>query len=159
MPQQLQAFSWPTVEERAERWARDVQRDVEMPDLLAELQREREILTGTRYGEGGNTPFTPEELAEIAEQLRSIKEYVNTAYTFSEAQRLHLEAKLDDIAAAAGRMGRKDWALWVSAALLGAVVQGDPAPRSCAGHREDDGRRPGLPPQRRGYPAAAPALT
>ena len=37
---------------------------------------------------------------------------------------LHLEAKLDDIAAAAGRMGRKDWALWVSGALLGAFVQG-----------------------------------
>ena len=31
---------------------------------------------------------------------------------------LHLEAKLDDIAAAAGRMGRKDWALWVGGALL-----------------------------------------
>ena len=37
---------------------------------------------------------------------------------------LHLEAKLDDIASAAGRMGRKDWALWVSGALLGAFVQG-----------------------------------
>jgi len=123
-PQQLQAFIWPTVEERAERWARGVQRDVDMPDLLAELQREREILTGTRYEEVGNTPFTSEELGEIAEQLRSIKEYVSTAYTLSEAQMLHLEAKLDDIAAAAGRMGRKDWALWVSAALLGAFVQG-----------------------------------
>ncbi len=39
-------------------------------------------------------------------------------------QARHLQAKLDDIAAAAGRMGRKDWALWVSAALLGAFVQG-----------------------------------
>jgi hypothetical protein len=91
---------------------------------LAELQGEREILTGTRYEEVGNTPFSSEELAEIAEQLRQIKEYVSTAYALSEVQMLHLEAKLDDIAAAAGRMGRKDWALWVSAALLGAFVQG-----------------------------------
>jgi hypothetical protein len=95
-----------------------------MPDLLAELQREREILTGTRYEAVGNTPFTSEELAQIAEQLRQIKEYVSTAYALSEEQALHLEAKLDDIAAAAGRMGRKDWALWVGAALLGAFVQG-----------------------------------
>ena len=123
-PQQLDAYIWPRVEERAERWAREVKRDVDTPDLLAELQSEREILTGTRYEDVGNTPFTSEELAEIAEQLRQIKEYVKTAYALSERQMLHLEAKLDDIAAAAGRMGRKDWALWVSAALWGAVVQG-----------------------------------
>jgi hypothetical protein len=49
---------------------------------------------------------------------------VSTAYALSEAQMLHLEAKLDDIAAAACRMGRKDWALWVGGALLGAFVQG-----------------------------------
>lgn len=123
-PQQLEAFIWPTVVERVERWARDVKRDVDTPDLWAELQREREILTGTRYEEVGNTPFTSDELAEIAEQLQQIKEYVSTRYALSEAQMLHLEAKLDDIAAAAGRMGRKDWALWVSGALLGAFVQG-----------------------------------
>lgn len=64
-PQQLKAAIWPTVEERVERWARDVQRDVDTPDLLAELQRQREILTGTRYEEIGNTPFTSEEQAEI----------------------------------------------------------------------------------------------
>jgi hypothetical protein len=123
-PRQLDAYIWPMVEERAERWAWDVKRDVDTPDLLAELEREREILTGTRYEEVGNTPFTSAEIAEIAEQLRQIKEHVSTAYALSEAQMLHLEAKLDDIAAAAGRMGRKDWALWVSGALLGAFVQG-----------------------------------
>ena len=123
-PQELEAHIWPTVEERVERWARDVKRDVDTPDLLAELQREREILTSTRYEELGNAPFSSEELAEIAEQLRQIKEYVITMYSLSDAQMLQLEAKLDDIAAAAGRMGRKDWALWVSAALLGAFVQG-----------------------------------
>jgi hypothetical protein len=123
-PRQLDAYIWPSVEERAERWARDVKRDVDTPDLLAELEREREILTGTRYEEVENRPFTSEEIAEIAEQLRQIKEHVSTAYALSEAQMLHLEAKLDDIAAAAGRMGRKDWALWVSGALLGAFVQG-----------------------------------
>jgi hypothetical protein len=123
-PSQLEAFTWPTVEERAERWARDVRRDVDTPDLWAELQRERELLSGARYADVENTPFTPREQAEIAEQLRQIKEHVETAYSLSEAQMLHLEAKLDDIAAAAGRMGRKDWTIWVSGALLGAFVQG-----------------------------------
>jgi hypothetical protein len=123
-PRELDAFTWPTVNERAERWARDVKQDVDTPDLLAELQREREILTSTRYEEVGNTPFSSEELAEIAEQLRQIQEHMSRTYSLSEAQMRHLEAKLADIAAAAARMGRKDWALWVSAALLGAFVQG-----------------------------------
>lgn len=123
-PQQLEAFTWPTVEERVERWARDVKRDADTPDLWAQLQREREILTGTRYESVGNVPFSSEELAVIADQLRQIKESVSSTYALSEVQMLHLEAKLDDIAAAASRMGRKDWALWVSAALLGALVQG-----------------------------------
>jgi hypothetical protein len=69
-------------------------------------------------------PFSSEELAVIADQLRQIKESVSSTYALSEVQMLHLEAKLDDIAAAASRMGRKDWALWVSAALLGALVHG-----------------------------------
>jgi uracil-DNA glycosylase family 4 len=37
------------VEERVQRWARDVKRDVDTPDIWADLQREREILTGARY--------------------------------------------------------------------------------------------------------------
>jgi hypothetical protein len=157
-PQQLEAFIWPTVGERVERWARDVKRDVDTPDLLAELQREREILTVTRYEEVGNTPFSSEELAEIAEQLQQIKEYVSTAYALSEAQMLHLEAKLDDIAAAAGRMGRKDWALWVSGALLGVFVQGILPPDvvqhiftmtvHCLGLLDGGGTPPLLPPMR-----------
>jgi hypothetical protein len=73
-PQQLEAFTWPTVVERVERWARDVKRDVDTPDLLAELQGEREILSHTHYEAVGNTPFSSEELKEIAEQLRQIKE-------------------------------------------------------------------------------------
>ena len=35
-PQQLKAFTWATVEERVERWARSVKRDVDTPDRLAE---------------------------------------------------------------------------------------------------------------------------
>jgi uncharacterized membrane protein YraQ (UPF0718 family) len=37
---------------------------------------------------------------------------------------LRLESQLDNMAAAAGRMGRKDWILLVCGALLGAVIQG-----------------------------------
>jgi hypothetical protein len=115
---------WIEVERRVRAWAKEVKEDVDTPDLWAELQREREILTGARYDDVENSPFTSDEQAAIAEHLQQTKECVTRTYSLSDAQILHLEAKLDDIAAAAGRMGRKDWTLLVSGALLGSFVQG-----------------------------------
>jgi len=80
LPRPLEHYTWPTVEERIQRWAEEVKRDVETPDLWAQLQREREILTGARYEDVENTPFTSDEQAEIAEQLRQIKEFVKETY-------------------------------------------------------------------------------
>lgn len=122
-PVGLRTF-WTEVEERVRGWAKEVKEDVDTPDLWAESQRERDVLTGARYEDIENTPFTSDEQAAIAEHLRQTKEYVARTYSLSDAQILHLEAKLDDIAAAAGRMGRKDWTLLVCGALLGAFVQG-----------------------------------
>ena len=115
---------WVEVKQRVQAWAKEVKEDAETPDLWAELQREREVLTGARYDEVENTPFTSHEQAAIAEHLRQTKEWVTRTYSLSDAQILHLEAKLDDIATAAGRMGRKDWTLLVCDALLGTFVQG-----------------------------------
>jgi hypothetical protein len=115
---------WIQVEERVRRWAKEVKEDVDTPDRWAESQREREILTGARYEDVENTPFTSDEQAAIAEHLRQTKEYVTRTYSLSDAQILHLEARLDDVAAAASRMGRKDWTLLVCGALLGAFVEG-----------------------------------
>ena len=122
-PGGLRTF-WIEVEQRVQGWAKEVKEDVDTPDLWAELQREREVLTGARYDEVENTPFNSDEQAAIAVHLRQTKEYVTRTYSLSDTQILHLEAKLDDIAAAAGRMGRKDWTLLVCGALLGTFVQG-----------------------------------
>lgn len=122
-PSGLRTF-WVEVEPRVRDWAREVKEDRDTPDLWDELQREREILAGVRYADVANTPFTADELAAIAEQLRQTKESVARTYSLSEAQFLHLEAKLADIAAAAGRMGRKDWTLVVVGAAVGTFFQG-----------------------------------
>jgi hypothetical protein len=74
-PVGLRTF-WMQVEERVRGWAKEVKEDVDTPDLWAEAQREREILTGARYEDVENTPFTSDEQAAIAEHLRQTKEYV-----------------------------------------------------------------------------------
>ncbi len=123
-PRQIEAFSWRTVEEQGGRWARGVKEDVDTPDLWAELQLERAIVTGARFEDVENTPFSADEQVVIAEQLQQTQEWVTRTYSLPEAQILQLEAKLDDIAAAAGRMGRKDWTLLVCGAMFGPLVQG-----------------------------------
>lgn len=115
---------WIEMEQRVQGWTREVKEDVDTPDLWAELQRDREVLTGARYDEVENTPFSLDEQAAIADHLRQTKGYVLRTYSLSDPQILHLEAKVDDIAAAAGRLGRKDWTLVVCSVLLGTFVQG-----------------------------------
>jgi hypothetical protein len=118
----LDAYTWPTVEERVGRWAGDVKRDIETPDLWAELQRERDILTGALYEDVENTPFTSEEQAEIGQLLREIKEYAEKTYSLSEAQMLSLEARFDEAKTAAGRIGRKDWRLLFLGVMFTVIV-------------------------------------
>ncbi len=94
------ASIWATLPEKVRLWAEEVKHDVDTPDLWAELQREREILTGARYEAVENTLFTPDEQAEIAKQLREIKEYVKKTYSLSSEQMSRVEARLDEAEAA-----------------------------------------------------------
>lgn len=57
-PWSSDAFTWPTVEGRVETWSLKVKNDIDTPDLWAEIERAREILTGARYEDVENTQFT-----------------------------------------------------------------------------------------------------
>ena len=116
------SLGWAAVTELVGYWAKDVKEDVDTPDLWAELQREREALTVGPYDDAENTPFTLAEQAEIAEQLRQIKNFAKVTYTLSEAQMASLDEKLDMIQAAAGRIGRKDWQILVIGVMSTLII-------------------------------------
>jgi hypothetical protein len=123
-------ISWTSVPEQVRRWAEQVKQDVETPDLWAELQREREILTGVRYEAVENTPFTPDEQAEIAQQLRAIKEDLKKKYSLSSEQMSRVEARLDEAEAASRRIGRKDWLLLFAGVIFTLIATGLLPPES-----------------------------
>jgi hypothetical protein len=54
-----EAYPWTRVPETAERWAAEVKRDVDTPDLWADVQRERQIVTRALDETSENRPFTP----------------------------------------------------------------------------------------------------
>ena len=100
-------------------WLAAVKRDIDTPDLWAELQRETELLGAVSHEAIENTPFTPAEQDEIAEQLRKLRDSISQTHSLSGPQMRLLEARLDYIAAAAGRVGRKDWLLMAAGVMLG----------------------------------------
>jgi hypothetical protein len=82
---------------------------LETPDLWAELQREREILTWAP-DEAENTPFTPDEQTEIIKHLDELKGYVKNTHSLAQDQIVALEEGFNELATATTRLGRNDCA-------------------------------------------------
>jgi len=108
-PQPYKAYTWPGLMNRVNLWLGELKSDLETPDLWADLRRESETLVVAAEEPFDNTSFTADEQHEIAEQLRELKEYVKETYSLSEQAVQALEAKLEFLEVAAGRLGRTDW--------------------------------------------------
>jgi len=103
-------------------WLSEVKRDLETPDLWAELEQQRKMLDVTTTEADENTPFTTDEQAEIAKQLAEIKTYVVQTHELSGDQTRALEGQFKYLQDAAGRMGRTDWRTAAAGVLLSAIV-------------------------------------
>ena len=99
-------------------WLAKLKRDIDTPDLWAELRRERELLAAASDEAIENTPFSVPEQEQIAGQIRDIKDYLIRTHALSEAQAKRLDYLID----ASGRVGRKDWFLMAASVILGYVV-------------------------------------
>jgi hypothetical protein len=121
-PKQYGAGNWEGVPPLIQQWASGVKRYAEIsaqiPDLWAELQRNKEFLTDARYDNDENMPFSPDEQAVITQGLRAIKEDSQQKYSLTDDQMEHFAAKLDEIEEASRRIGRKDWVLLFYGALF-----------------------------------------
>jgi hypothetical protein len=115
--------SWLTLPPRIDHWLEDVKRDLETPDLWAELQREAQLL-GDAISDDviENTPFTADEQNQVAARLQALAEHVRRAYPLSAAQMRALDAKLDYLVDAARRLGRKDWLNVCLGAILAYIL-------------------------------------
>lgn len=104
-----EVYSWDSLIERISRWLQEVKRDLETPDLWAELQREAELLEIASDEASDNTLFTEDEQKEIIRRLEELKEFSRVKYSLTAEQMLVLDAKINYLSAAASRLGRTDW--------------------------------------------------
>jgi hypothetical protein len=114
--------SWLTLPPRIDYWLKDVKRDLETPDLWAELQRETQLLGAISDDVTKNTPFTPDEQNEISTRLRELAEHTRNIYPLSAPQTRALDAKIDYLVNAARRLGRIDWLNVCAGAIVGYVL-------------------------------------
>ena len=108
--------------EQVKLWLFHLKHDINTPDLWAQLQGEAELLGAVSDEAIDNTPLTPAEQEEIAGQLKELRDYVSRTHSLSEAQSQLLEERLDYLAAAAKRVGRKDWLLMAAGVMLSYVL-------------------------------------
>jgi hypothetical protein len=102
-------YSWDALISRVWLWLQLVKRDLDTPDLWAELQRETKLLEVGTNDVSENTRFTLEEQKEIAKRLAELAKHVSHTHSLSHEQMQALEEKLDYLVDASGRLGRKDW--------------------------------------------------
>lgn len=103
-------------------WLADVKRDLETPDLWAELQQEAELLGKVTDEVSENTPFTLNEQKEIARRLKELAETTKRTHSLSAQQMRVLDTKLSYLINAASRLGRIDWRNAFVGAIIGFIL-------------------------------------
>jgi len=117
-------FTYDEIKHTVTAWAQGVLRDINMPDLWMDFHDSRQFLSQANQKTFSNTPFSPEEQAQIARHLKQIGEYIKTTYDLSSEQMSRIETKLDEAEDAAQRIGRKDWLLMFLGILFTLIVTG-----------------------------------
>lgn len=129
----LGALGWQTIIARISSWLDDVKRDLETPDLWADLQREAKLLGAMPWDVTENTPFTSDEQNEIATQLQAWAEQAQRTYSLTAAQMQAVDAKLNYLVNAARRLDRKDWLNACVGAILGYILIASLPPEAARG--------------------------
>lgn len=111
--------SWNQQVMHFRQWLGYLRREVESPDLWAEIAKESELLEATA-ADDSNTPFNEGEKAYILSGIEEIKEFLLTAHKLDPEL---VEARLNYLAEATNRVGRKDWINLLISVLVGIVMQ------------------------------------
>jgi hypothetical protein len=125
-----QFYSWEPLISHISLWLQVLKKDLNTPDLWAELQREAVLLGAGSDELTENTPFTLDEQKEIAGRCQELATYARHTYSLSPTQMQVLDAKLDYLVKASGRLGRIDWRNAFVGAMLGFILAAALPPES-----------------------------
>jgi hypothetical protein len=122
--------SWQTLMPSVSFWLQQVKHDLDTPDLWAELKHNVALIEGGAYKVIENAPFTPDEQKEIALRLDKLAKDLRHTLSLSGAQIQVLKEKMEDVAEASSRLGRKDWLNYFIGVTLPFVLTATLAPEA-----------------------------
>ncbi len=129
----LEASRWAKVIAEVQSWAKRVADYQQIPDLWASARKVQELITEAQDHGSDNAPFTAGEQARISDQLREIKEYIQSTYELTDEQMARVEEALDTAEQASRRIGRKDWLMAFNGAVFSLFLS-DLIPQQAATH-------------------------
>jgi hypothetical protein len=105
-----------------ERWADEVARTVEAPDLWAEMQSRKEFIEDIQRADSGNAHFTEYEQRQIGTLLQEIRQQIREQFELTSEQIADLGEKFDEATEASTRMGRKDWIIYFLGTITTLII-------------------------------------
>lgn len=121
--------TWHGVLKAVSVWALIVRREYLEPDLW-ELSQSDKKLVVTQISDLDNTGFTAEEQQRLASSIKELREFLLASATQTDTQRKFIEARLQHLEEASGRLGRKDWITLAMGTLTNIVVGVSLAPEA-----------------------------
>jgi hypothetical protein len=113
-----QGIGWANVRRLALGWGREVGTQ----NAWAGSDQAKDAFTAADGEETGNAPFTEGEQRQIAAQLQDIEKYLKEEINLPGEQIAQIEEKLDEVAEASKRMGRKDWLVYFLGAITALII-------------------------------------
>jgi hypothetical protein len=113
---------WPYMLNLVSVWLNNVRRERSSPNFWAQLNKQRDLLAASEpTSDTLNTPFSPEEQAEIVAQLNEIKQLLVNNYG---ADPQALASRIEQLTEASTRLGRRDWLNIFLGTLFGWALNG-----------------------------------
>jgi hypothetical protein len=91
-------------------------------DHWEEMRRRREAVSVIEAPEAENTQFTEDERRQITAQIGKVKKHVREQFELTSAQLERIDEKLDEVAEASKRMGRKDWFVFLLGTITALII-------------------------------------
>jgi len=108
---EAKAYSGDWVNERnkAREWLDNVKRETSAPDLWAAIAQERQLVSDASRATDGNAPFIPAEQQRIRAGIEELRTYILTTQSLAADHAAFVTRRLNYLADASERLGRKDW--------------------------------------------------
>lgn len=103
------SLNWYEQKTNVRRWAKYLKREIEAPDLWAEIEKYRATLPLVTGEQLVNEPIPAYETEEIYDRMQLLADKIEEEFKLNEEQSQFVRSKLNYLADAAKRQPRRDW--------------------------------------------------